>query len=354
MSAAMSLGSSQLELVGIVDIKFKLETYGLLIRSGRAKEILGAADIAPVTISRTYTVESGPSTIGAAAGEEATKKAKEVENGPSTIEVPYIPASSLKGRIRSLLELADNLPLYTTDNKIYLHMRVVKDDVVHTDPYCPIDNIFGTPAIDEEKLRKKGLQSLFKCWAPSRAIFRDLFPSEEYIKGLCKEKSCSDITLDDFVEEKWENRIDRVTSTADPRNVLRLKPGVEFDGSITILIFDLDICIREECNQLPSAYRDKVGDSPAKFYIQTLLRGLELVETTYLGASGTRGYGQVKFKKLKAEFKPIAPRAKNVTPSAVKCKDAQDNEVECNDLAKFTDNVLKWDLWNGLKGLCKS
>jgi CRISPR-associated protein Csm3 len=323
MSAAMSLGSTQLELVGIVDIRFKLETYGLLIRSGRAKEILGAADVVPMTISRTYTVE----------------------NVTRTIEVPYIPASSLKGKTRSLLEIAYNLPLYTTDNKIYLHMRVVKDDVVHEDPYCPIDNIFGTPAIDEERLKKKGLQNLFECWAPSRAIFRDLFPSVEYIKGLCEEKGCSDITLGDFVEEKWENRIDRVTSTADPRNVLRLKPGVEFDGSIAFLIFDLDICIREECNQLPSAYRDKIGDSPpAKFYIQTLLKGLELVEATYLGASGTRGYGQVKFKRLKAEFKPIAPRAKGVAPPA----------VEGDDLAKYITNVQNWDLWNGLKGLCKS
>jgi CRISPR-associated protein Csm3 len=323
MSAAMSLGSTQLELVGIVDIRFKLETYGLLIRSGRAKEILGAADVVPMTISRAYTVQ----------------------NVTRTIEVPYIPASSLKGKTRSLLEIAYNLPLYTTDNKIYLHMRVVKDDVVHEDPYCPIDNIFGTPAIDEERLKKKGLQNLFKCWAPSRAIFRDLFPSVEYIKGLCEEKGCSDITLGDFVEEKWENRIDRVTSTADPRNVLRLKPGVEFDGSIAFLIFDLDICIREECNQLHSAYRDKIGDSPpAKFYIQTLLKGLELVEETYLGASGTRGYGQVKFKMLKAEFKPIAPRAKGVAPPA----------VEGDDLAKFITNVQNWDLWNGLKGLCKS
>jgi CRISPR-associated protein Csm3 len=323
MSAAMSLGSTQLELVGIVDIRFKLETYGLLIRSGRAKEILGAADVVPMTISRTYTVQ----------------------NVTRTIEVPYIPASSLKGKTRSLLETAYNLPLYTTDNKIYLHMRVVKDDVVHEDPYCPIDNIFGTPAIDEERLKKKGLQNLFKCWAPSRAIFRDLFPSVEYIKGLCEEKGCSDITLGDFVEEKWENRIDRVTSTADPRNVLRLKPGVEFDGSIAFLIFDLDICIREECNQLLSAYRDKIGDSPpAKFYIQTLLKGLELVEATYLGASGTRGYGQVKFKRLKAEFKPIAPRAEGVAPPL----------VEGKDLAKFTTKVREWGLWNGLKGLCKS
>jgi CRISPR-associated protein Csm3 len=321
MSAAMSLGSTQLELVGIVDIRFKLETYGLLIRSGRAKEILGAADVVPMTISRTYTVQ----------------------NVTRTIEVPYIPASSLKGKTRSLLEIAYNLPLYTTDNKIYLHMRVVKDDVVHEDPYCPIDNIFGTPAIDGERLKKKGLQNLFKCWAPSRAIFRDLFPSVEYIKGLCEEKSCSDITLDDFVEEKWENRIDRVTSTADPRNLLRLRPGVEFSGGITFLVFDLDVCPRRECEE-KSAYRDKVGGLPAKFYLETLLKGFELVEATYLGASGTRGYGQVKFKELQAEFKPISPRAEGVAPPL----------VEGKDLAEFTANVRGWGLWNGLKGLCES
>jgi CRISPR-associated protein Csm3 len=313
---------AQLELIGAVNLGFRLEASGLLIRSGKAKEILGAADIQPITIRRQYVVDGKP----------------------YPLEVPYIPASSLKGRSRSLLELALNLPLYTTEGKIYLHMRVVRNDVMDADPYCPIDNVFGTPAIDAGRLSQQGLEYLFKCWAPSRAIFRDLYPSESYVEELCRSKGdCSYVTLDDFVEEKWENRIDRVTSTADPRNLLRLRPGAEFSGGITFLVFDLDVCPRKECAE-KSAYKDKAGDLPAKFYLDTLLKGLELVEATYLGASGTRGYGQVKFKGLRAEFKPIAPRAEGVAPPA----------VEGKDLAEFTAKVREWGLWNGLKGLCKS
>jgi CRISPR-associated protein Csm3 len=313
--------SPQLELVGAVNLTFTLETSGLLIRSGRAKEILGAADIQPVTLRRRYVIG----------------------NNEYTLEVPYIPASSLKGRARSLLELAFNLPLHTTDGRIFLHMRVVRNDVVDADPYCPIDNVFGSPAIDFNRLSGQGLDYLFKCWAPTRAIFRDLYPSGGYIKELCRAKGdCRYITLDDFVEEKWENRIDRVTSTADPRNVLRLRPGVEFDGSITLLVFDLDVCPRKECEER-SAYRDRAGGLPAKFYLETLLRGLELVEATYLGASGTRGYGRVRFKGLKAEFVPIAPRAEAVRPPA----------VEGKDLAEFASRVREWSLWGELKRLCK-
>ena len=319
--------SVQLELIGAVTLEFSLETSGLLIRSGKAKEILGAADIQPLTIHRPYEIKY----------DETNKRVYH-------LEVPYIPASSLKGRVRSLLELAFNLPLHTTDGKIYLHMRVAGQKVEDPDPYCPIDNVFGSPAMDFNRLSEQGVDYLFNCWAPTRAVFRDLYPSESYVKYLCGAKGdCGYITLDDFVEEKWENRIDRVTSTADPRNLLRLRPGAEFSGGITFLVFDLDVCPRKECAE-KSAYKDKAGDLPAKFYLDSLLKGLELVEATYLGASGTRGYGQVKFKGLRAEFRPIAPRAEGVAPPA----------VEGKDLAEFTAKVREWGLWNGLKGLCKS
>jgi len=312
---------TKLELVGVINLAFKLEVHGLLIRSGKAKEILGAADVQPITLRRMYRVDGRD----------------------YVIEVPYIPASSLKGRARSLLELALNLPLYTTDGKIYLHMRVVRNDIVDPDPYCPIDNMFGTPALDAKRLAEQGHEHLFKCWAPTRSIFRDLFPSLDYVKELCNTKGgCGYITLDDFVEEKWENGLDRVTSTANPRNLLRLRPGVVFDGGVSILLFDLDICPRKECEE-KSTYVNKIKDegSPAKFYFKTLLRGFELVEMTYLGASGTRGYGEVRFRDLKAEFKPVTQRAA-----------AAAGGIEGSNLGEFLAKVDKWELWEVLKKLC--
>ena len=91
------------------------------------------------------------------------------------------------------------------------------------------------------------------------------------------------VTFDDFLEEKNENRIDRITSAADPRTVLRVKPGVKFIGNISILVYDKNA--------------DKLKD-----FLTLLAKGMKLLEATYLGASGSRGYGRVKFAKIKATY----------------------------------------------------
>lgn len=271
---------ARLKLSNLVKINFKLRASGLLIMSGKTKEVLGAADIQPMSIQRVYRFN----------------------NAEYILTVPYIPASSLKGRARSLLETALDLPLHTTDGKIYLHMRIVQKDVAHKDPFCPVDNVFGTPSIAYRELKEE-YRYLFDCWAPSRAIFRDLFPSKEYVKSLCDAKGdCAYVSLEDFLEEKNENRIDRVTSTADPREILRLRPGVEFDGSITVLVYDIDLKPKEDCVKYTKIEEIKRGTPPVKYYLDMLIKSLRLVEETYLGASGTRGYGQVEFTNLEAKL----------------------------------------------------
>lgn len=315
-------GTGELRLLGIVELSFTLEASGLLIRWGRAKEVIGAVDIIPVSLERVY----------------------KIDNAERTINVPYIPASSLKGRARSLLETALGLPLHTTDGKVYLHMRVAKNSITDEDPYCPVDNVFGTPALDAKRLAEMGYTHLFHCWAPTRALFRDLFPSTEYVRALCENKGgCENVTLDDFLEEKSENRVDRVTSTAEPRQILRLKQGVFFDGSISFLIYKLDICRRKECDE-----KTRLGDVlqnyayPARYYLDMLLESLQLVERTYLGASGTRGYGQVKFRNLKAKFIDLTGSVNNVGEPSHK-----------DDLGAFREEVKKWDLWTALSKTCK-
>lgn len=70
--------SPQLRLVGVFELRFRLiNETGFLIRSARAREIMGAADVEPISVSKRY--------------------------GADNIRVPYIPGSSLKvGRGRYL------------------------------------------------------------------------------------------------------------------------------------------------------------------------------------------------------------------------------------------------------------
>jgi len=211
-----------------------------------------------------------------------------------TLEVPYIPGSSLKGRMRSLLELALGKKLYTADEKIWQHVRSItymknmpddfKDDVLAR---CPIDDLFGWAAANytqilemfeqftKEKSKATDITNqIFSQLAITRLYFDDFYPTEETIKRLNARN------IADFLEEKSENRIDRVTAAADPRTIPRVKPGVEFEGITTILFFDID--------------KDHV-----KRYLETIVYGLQLVEDTYLGGSGSRGYGRVKFRDFK-------------------------------------------------------
>lgn len=305
-----------LRLLGLVKVEFKLFVReGLLIRSGKGREVLGGVDIQPVSIHYPYAV-GGRHYV---------------------LEVPYIPGSSLKGRARSLLEVALGLPLHTTDNKIYMHMRVAGREIVHLDPYCPVDNVFGSASVQPQQLAEGELGWILRCWAPSRAIFYDLVPTEDYVSRLCEEKGgCGLVTFSDFLEEKYENRIDRVTSAADPRNILRVKPGVEFRGAVAFQIFDLDVCRRKECDEHSDGFLKEVEKfgSPAAYYFTQLVNALRLVEETYLGAAGTRGYGKVEFRNVKVTILDVPQLGVRFEREWVSLKDLKVEEVR-SEISKF-------------------
>ena len=259
-------------LAGIVDVSFKLITRtGLLIRMPVHAQAyrIGGADLYPMVARYNYD-EIGE------------------------LEVPYIPGSSLKGRMRALLEQATGQKFYTTDNKIWQYVRSIAAmniDEMIDDIYSRnvISELFGWAASNYKQMKEEldranksgssrysenDLKKIFSDYlAPTRLLFSDLFPSEEYVKNI---KATS---ISDFLEEKPENRIDRVTSAADPREVVRVRPGVEFKGDISMLLYNID----KDINII-------------KRYVETLVLGFELVEKTYLGGSGSRGYGRVTFR----------------------------------------------------------
>lgn len=155
--------------------------------------------------------------------------------------VPYLPGSSIKGKIRSLLEqIAGSAEI--GGNK-------------------EINDLFGF-AKDKDN-------------QPSKIIIRDAYLSDESKKAL----DDSDYTDMPYSEVKFENTINRVTGKADnPRQTERVPAGTFFDLEIVINVWD--------------------NDTDGEKSIKLLEKGIKALENDYLGGSGSRGYGQVKLHKI--------------------------------------------------------
>jgi len=153
--------------------------------------------------------------------------------------IPYIPGSSIKGKIRSLLEQS------------YGAAKIGDSPEVN--------KLFGMTG---EKAK------------PSRLIVRDAYMTEESVKKLENNKN-TDLP---FTEIKFENTIDRVAGATIPgglRNIERIPAGTNFKIEFIINYFE-----GEDKEMLKKMLKD----------------GLKLLENDYLGGSGTRGYGQVKIE----------------------------------------------------------
>ncbi|HCT84706.1 MAG TPA: type III-A CRISPR-associated RAMP protein Csm3 [Candidatus Margulisbacteria bacterium] len=160
--------------------------------------------------------------------------------------VPYIPGSSIKGKMRSLLEMTTNR---VTDGKPFSGSS---DDVL-----C---KLFGNGTTDKE----------FKG-GPTRLVFND-----------CRLINASDMKKKNaLTEDKSENSIDRVIGTAkDPRHMERVPAGA---------IFELRIVYK------------KLSTDDETIMKGFIMLGLRLLEIDCLGGSGSRGYGRIKINNLKID-----------------------------------------------------
>jgi len=93
-----------------------------------------------------------------------------------------------------------------------------------------------------------------------------------------------------FTEVKWENQIDRLTSQANPRPMERVPAGSEFFVKMLYDVYEV-----EGIDLQP----DDVG------MLRKVFEAMALLEDSALGGSGTRGYGRVKFDKVKVEWRPV-------------------------------------------------
>jgi CRISPR-associated protein Csm3 len=154
---------------------------------------------------------------------------------------PYIPGSSLKGKMRCLLEQAAGASKVGMDKKV--------------------NNLFG---ITENKDLNTDNQ-------PSKLIVRDAILSKESKEALL---ACDNLDMP-YTENKWENVIDRTKGVAEhPRQSERVPAGAVFNAEFVLNIWD---------------------DDNEQELMALFEKGIRLLENDYLGGSGSRGYGQIKF-----------------------------------------------------------
>ncbi len=166
---------------------------------------------------------------------------------------PYIPGSSIKGKIRSLLEW---------------HIGVVG---ISGGKPLGSDKLQDPIFKDEQK--KKDAENLIKLFGDSNTKNNGEFGITRISISDCKLNETSNKMV--LSEAKYENVIDRKSGTAQhPRQIERVPAGIKFD-------FDIRVKILENDNE--------------KELMDMLNKGIELLELDYLGGSGSRGYGRVKF-----------------------------------------------------------
>lgn len=159
--------------------------------------------------------------------------------------VPYIPGSSLKGKIRTLLALKESAADFKYEPEL-------------------LKKMFGYTGDNKEG---KNAQK-------TRLIFRDAHLNveafEEMFDGAVLETQ--------FTEGKYENTIERTTGKTKNgglRQLERVPVGAQFEFEVIINAYDGDDLEAME---------------------NELLKGFEMLENNYLGGNGTRGYGKVKFE----------------------------------------------------------
>lgn len=201
---------------------------------------------------------------------------------------PYIPGSSLKGKVRSLLEKYHGLEQNKKINKGFIHSCEKKA------PYdnCDLCQVFGVAGDSE-------------FGTPTRLIVRDAFMSASSAAKL--NQAQTDLP---FTEVKTEVAIDRVTSAANPRQLERVPAGAIFGGDQQAEIV-YGLYEGDDCN---------LGDDIKRLAV--IVEGLSLLEDDYLGGAGSRGSGKVKFINFKVMAK-IRKDAKN--PAETKKDYAFDN-----------------------------
>ncbi|MBF1989590.1 type III-A CRISPR-associated RAMP protein Csm3 [Fischerella thermalis] len=239
---------------------------------------------------------------------------KPVIRDPLT-KYPYLPGSSIKGKLRSILERLLKKPLnrqggsgtwrYESDDLNDGFTEVEKDRFIRYEGArtCQISRLFGSTGGSDfwmpiETAREEGLyeenknnptstinnQNCIKINrgrnAPARLIIRDCHLIPESAEKLRQVDTGLYMT-----EWKFENGIDRVTAAANPRQLERVPAGSKFQFELVYTVENKDQVIKD---------------------LQNIAIALAILEDDALGGHGSRGYGKVRFQNFQFSYRSLA------------------------------------------------
>ena len=179
---------------------------------------------------------------------------------------PYIPGSSLKGKIRSLLEWRLGL-VGIANGSPFSFQHLAKKNTPEAKNLLKLFG--GAPDRNDEAWAKE--------IGPTRLAFWDCTLNAKWLEQARARNLLT-------TEAKSENSIDRIKGVAEnPRFTERVIAGAQFDFRLSLKVIDTD------------------GEDLQKL----LLCGLKLLAADSLGGSGSRGYGKVAFTDLALDGRPI-------------------------------------------------
>jgi CRISPR-associated protein Csm3 len=183
--------------------------------------------------------------------------------------IPYIPGSSLRGRLRSLLE--QTLGLAVPNELVYLSKRKGQEVRIHQSdrPDDEVCVLFGRNPGRVERVSGETLEAAGAT--PARLTVYDAPLVVDSITPQMRENLDDELT-----EVKSENAVDRITSQANPRTLERVPAGARFRFRMI-----LDVLCEED-----------------KPLLARVAEALRLLEDDALGGGGSRGSGRVTFSGL--------------------------------------------------------
>lgn len=201
-----------MKMVQIEEFRGQLKVLGSGLRIGGSKEVVGIGETDNPIIRHPVT------------------------------HLPYVPGSSVKGKIRSLLELR-----HCSDTQ--------RTGLPCTCGECLVCQLFGCGQARNIK-------------SPSRLVFRDAQPTEETLAAWEEAGVSSEVKTEVLIDRNKGLAAGRI----GPRTMERIPANSDFNFAFSLRTFE--------------------GDDVAKYYA-FLAEGFELLSKHYLGGSGSRGYGEV-------------------------------------------------------------